>query len=272
MASLSNQFLPLIILIQTLVCFVNSIQIYAGTTKLSSQSSQCSDIQEFSCIGDVCDPLAGPANNGACRNGDDTSKTCQPNNFCSVPTAGHCLENTISHQGIHGMPDNKHFYCVNVINFDKPAILWEKNDCTGSNCFVPGAGYFNTWAIGAQANCVEIDPTTPIRTTPCLSPGQNGIFPPNGGFPSSVAEPVGGDYGLPASYTNSLTCNHLSATSSPPPITQNFTTPPAVGNSQLNPYHSNITDDDGIDELYRRSRRLDRRANAITAALRNGTP
>ena len=271
MAFSTLNLLQLFFSIQQFPCLVNSIQIFAGTSKLSGQSSTCLDIQEFSCIGDVCDSLAGPANNGACRNGDATSVQCQPNNFCSTPTPGHCLENTISVQGIHGMPDNKHFYCVNVINFDKPAILWEKNDCTGNNCFIPAAGYFNTWAIGAQANCVEIDPKTPIRTTPCLSPGQNGVFPPNGGFAAGVPEPVGGDYGLPASYTNSQTCSLIPNTSAAQPIPQNFKIPPAAGNFQLNPYRSNITDSDGIDELYRRSKRLGKRANAITRALRNGT-
>ncbi|KAL9633480.1 MAG: hypothetical protein Q9164_004679, partial [Protoblastenia rupestris] len=116
------------------------------------------------------------------------------------------------------MPSNKHFYCVSVLNFDKPAILWEKSDCTGKKCFVPGAGEFGTWVKGAQANCVEIDPVSPVNANPCRSPGQTEVFPPNGGFPSDVPEPVGGTYGLPASFDNSHTCDVLTGDLLPQPI------------------------------------------------------
>ena len=106
-------------MIWLLVCLwrpVLAIQIFAGTSKLGGSGDTCGNIQEFSCINDICDPDAGSADNGRCRNGDDSGGTCAPSTQCSTPTPGHCLENTISAPGLHGMPSNKHFYCVNVLD------------------------------------------------------------------------------------------------------------------------------------------------------------
>ena len=189
------------------ISIVSGIQIYAGTSKLGGQRDTCVDIREFSCINNVCEPFAGSDHTRRGRNGDNPRGTCQPSEPCTEPTRGHCLENTISASGLHGMPSNKHFYCVSVLNFDKPAILWETNDCTGKKYFVPGAVEFGTWAKGAQANCVEIDPVSRVNAKPCLCPGQTEVFPPNGGSPSDVPELVGETYGLPASFDNSHTCD-----------------------------------------------------------------
>ncbi|KAI4232128.1 MAG: hypothetical protein LQ352_008355 [Teloschistes flavicans] len=139
----------------------------------------------------------------------------------------------------------KHFYCVNVLEFDQPAVIYEKADCTGKSCFIPGAGNYVTWSRGAQANCIEIDPQLPVNVSPCLSAGQNGLYPPNGGFPSGVPEPVGGDYGLPAAYANSQTCSPVPDNVWPGPIPRDPYTPPAGDINQQ--YQSGITDTPGLD-------------------------
>ena len=257
---------------------VTAVLISAGTSTLSGTNDQCSDIQEFSCINDFCDQQAGTGatSGGQCRNGDATSTPCTAGQYCGKPTAGHCLENTISESGLHAMPNSsqgtpKHFYCVSVTSFDKPVVLWENNDCTGQSCFVPNAGQFATWSRGAQGNCVEIDPVTPVNTTACIAAGQTSTFPPNGGFPSSVPEPVGGNYGLPAAWDNSNECNALVGSASPASIPVNNTLPPAIDASQR--YQSNITADQGFDvsDLYKRHGVLAKRANPVTQALRDGT-
>ena len=272
-------------LLQSLILFLSiattvpAVQISAGTSTLSGTNDKCSDIQEFSCINDICDQQAGSGSTsgGECRNGDASSTPCDAGAFCGKPTAGHCLENTISETGLHAMPNKsqgtpKHFYCVSVTSFDKPVVLWENDDCTGQSCFVPSTGQFTTWSRGAQGNCVEIDPVTPVNTTACISAGQKSTFPPNGGFPSSVPEPVGGDYGLPAAWDNSNECNALLGSSTPASIPTNDTLPPAIDASER--YQSNITANQGfgINDLYRRDGLLAKRANPVTQALRDGTP
>ena len=165
-----------------------------------------------------------------------------------------------------GMPSNKHFYCVNVLDFDKPVVLWETNTCTGKSCFIPNAGAFNTWTNTDQANCVEIDPVTPIITHPCIAAGQQGDTPFSGGIPSSVSLPVGGDYGLPVSFADTNTCNKLP--DAPPDIANNDTNPPTGDFNTA--YHSGLTDPDGVDDLDKRSVALLKRASPITDGIRKG--
>ena len=247
----------------------SAIQIFAGTTALGGINSQCGNIQEFSCIHDICDPYAGVAHNGRCRNGDDSSGTCQPNAACSVPTPGHCLENTISAAGIHSMPSNKHFYCVSVTEFDKATVIWANSDCTGRSCFIPGNGDYNTWALGVQGNCIDVGVEVPTNTTPCLSPGQTGLFPPNGGFPSSIPEPVGGEYGLPVAFLNSHSCDQLSASVEPAAIPQNTTGPKAGDFTDW--WHSNVTITDGDTSELDTRELVDRQGKQpSTKALRDG--
>ena len=250
---------------------ISGVLISAGTSTLSGTNDQCSDIQEFSCVNDICDEQVGTGSTsgGNCRNGDAPLTPCTAGSFCGKPTAGHRLENIISETDLHAMPNKsqgtpKHFYCVSVTTLDKPLVLWENNDCTGQRCFVPSAGQFATWSRGAQGNCVEIDPETPMNTTACIAAGQTSTFPPNGGFPSSVPEPVGGDYGLPAAWDNSDECNALVGSSSPPSIPTNNTLPPEVEASER--YQSNITANQGfsLDNLYKRDGVLAKRANPVT--------
>lgn len=261
-----------------LVPRVVAVQISVGTSTLSGANDQCSDIQEFSCINDICDQQAGigASSGGKCRNGDAAWLACTAGQFCAKPTAGHCLENTISEGGTHAMPDKsrgtpKHFHCASVTNLDVPVILWENNDCTGKSCFIPGAGQFATWSRGAQGNCVEIDPVTPVNTIACVSAGQKSSFPPNGGFPSGVPEIVGGDYGLPAGWENSNECSALTGSAAPASIPVNNPWPPEIDDSLR--YQSGVTNADGFDlsNLYRRNGILVKRKNPITQSLRDGT-
>lgn len=274
----SSAGLYFLLLTLVLITSTSAVQISAGTSTLSGTNDQCSDIQEFSCVNDICDQQAGLGSSigGNCRNGGASSTACTAGQFCGKPTAGHCLENTITESGLHAMPNKskgtpKHFYCVSVSNLDKPVVLWENNDCTGKNCFIPSAGQFATWSRGAQGNCVEIDPVTPVNTTACIAAGQKSTFPPNGGFPSSVPQAVGGDYGLPAAWDNSNECNALLGSSTPASIPTNDTLPPAIDASER--YQSNITDNQGfgLSNLYRRDGILVKRANPVTQALRDGT-
>lgn len=108
-----------------------------------------------------------------------------------------------------GQGTDKHFYCVMVFDYRDAAIVWEKTDCTGQSCFIPGNGAYSTWSFGAQANCIDIAPETPVNTVPCLSPGEHGKAPCQGGYPAGISIPVGGQYGGPASYNNSQTCSSL---------------------------------------------------------------
>ena len=257
---------------------VSAVLMSAGTATLSGANDQCTDIQEFSCVNDICDQQSGTgaSSGGACRNGDAASTPCTAGQFCGKPTAGHCLENTISETGTHSMPNAsvgtpKHFYCVSVTTLDKPVLLWENDDCTGSSCFVPSTGQFATWSRGAQGNCVEIDPEVPVNTTACIAAGQSSTFPPNGGFPSSVPEPVGGQYGLAAAFDNSNECSALVGSSNPAGIPENTTFPPEIDASER--YQSNITANQGfsVNDLYKRHGVLAKRANPVTSALRNGT-
>ena len=255
---------------------VSAVQIFAGTSTLGGVNDQCGDIQEFRCVNDNCDPLAGSLNGGKCRNGDAASKTCDPGSNCGSPTAGHCLENTISAPGIHGMPDKtvgtpKHFTCVNVQNLDKPVVLWEKNDCTGSSCYIPSAGHFVTkWPRAAQGNCVEIDPVTPINTTACIAAGQKDHIPPNGGVDGDAFEVVGGDYGLPAFWETTYECNPLPDNAIPAPIPVNDTKPQAL-KADSERYFSDISENDGVsvNDIGKRGE-LVKRANPVTQSLRDG--
>ncbi len=272
------------IILQALVCSlffssrITAVLVTVGTSTLGGAKDQCSDIQEFSCINDICDQQAGSgaSSGGKCRNGDAASTACTAGQFCGKPTAGHCLENTVSEKGLHAMPDKsqgtpKHFYCTSITQFDKPVVLWENNDCSGKSCFIPSEGQFATWSRGAQGNCVEIDPVVPINTTACISAGQSSSLPPNGGFPSSAFEVVGGDYGLPAGWENSNECNALLGSSTPASIPVNGTLPPEIDASDR--YQSGITDNQGFDlnNLYKRNGILVKRANPVTQALRDGT-
>lgn len=232
-----------------LASLASATQISAGTSTLGGAGDTCTNIQEFSCVNDICDPRAGLYYGGRCRNGDNPSGTCQPSKPCNKPTAGHCLENVISAPGTHSMPTlgtPKHFYCVQVLNYDRPAVLYENADCSGRSCFIPWAGHWAAWSRGAQANCVEIDPIVPVSIPACLAPGQSGTYPPNGGFPSGVNEHVGGDFGLPASYDNSLTCNAPSSSAWPAPISRDSYDPPA-GDAN-NQFFSGYPDDPNFDQ------------------------
>ena len=224
-------------------------------------------------MNDICDPLSGLGVQGTCFNGDAVFKNCKPSQSCSQPTAGHCLESVISAAGLHATPDSsvgtpKHFNCVNVQDLNVPVVLWEHPDCTGKSCFIPTNGSFGTWAHGEQGNCVEIGVTTPVNTTACLSPGQTGQFPVQGGFASDVPETLGGDYGLPISTDNTLECAALS----PPvaPIPQNTSFPPEVSTSDQI-YHSGLTDTGGInpDDLGKRTTDVGL-TRPPTKMLRNG--
>ena len=161
------------------------------------------------------------------------------------------------------MPSNKHFYCVNIIDFDKPIVVWEKNDCSGKSCYIPGNGYWQAWASSEQANCVEIDPVTPINTTACLSPGQDGFFPPQGGFPSYLNLPVGGDFSLPAAYENSHTCDNLPDSAVPPQDSTVNDTAPHGDLSQA--YESGL--DISLDQSGADPSQFDRRSTLAERAL-----
>lgn len=222
----------------------SAIQIFAGTSTLGGANDVCGNIQEFACINDVCDPYAGAAHNGRCRNGDGGD--CAPSTLCNKPTKGHCIENTISASGSHSMPakarnqgTDKHFYCLRVTEFNKPAIVYEKFDCTGRACFIPGNGNWKTWASGAQGNCVVIDNANPVNVPPCLAAGQSGRYPPSGqGFPSGVNEWVGGDYGMPQAFVNTQVCNVVPNNAWPGPIPIDQTSPPQGDFNQQ--YRSNF--------------------------------
>ena len=173
-----------------------------------------------------------------------------------------------------GQGTPKHFYCVTVTDYNVPAVIFQNNDCTGSSCFIPGAGNWQTWSSGAQGNCISIDPDTPINTTPCLAPGQDGEFPANGGFASDVPVPVGGDNGLPNSFANSHTCDTLEGSALPAPIARDAYNPPEGDVSTE--LQSGVTDLTGLDttQLDPKVRRLTRRQAipqiTTTAKLRAG--
>ena len=261
-------------LIITLLCIsirsTFATQIFIGTSQLDGLNDLCGDYQEFACVDDICDPSAGSASNGRCRNGDDPNETCQPNTDCSTPTKGHCLENTVSLKGLHSTPakaknqgTDKHFYCVTVSNYNDPVIIWQNNDCTGSSCFVPGNGAYLTWDFGAQANCLDIAPETPVKTVPCLSPGEHGKGPFGGGFPAGLSIPVGGNYGPPVSYDNSNTCTSIWNQVPDFQGDSKIPNPPEGDTSQ-----AYTVDDDGLDTS---DDVLDRRASTTPVqALRKG--
>jgi hypothetical protein len=127
------------------------------------------------------------------------------------------------------------------------------------------------WGYGAQANCIDIDSEVTVNITACLSPGQNGEFQPNGGFPSDVPEPVGGVDGLPVSLVNSYTCDLLLDSALPAPIARDaYSSPAADPSTELQSGFSNY---DGLDTSQLNARSdLCRRVNPITTtgALRNG--
>ncbi|KAI4188449.1 MAG: hypothetical protein L6R41_002128 [Letrouitia leprolyta] len=134
---------------------------------------------------------------------------------------------------------DKHFYCLRVTEFNKPAIVYEKFDCTGRACFIPGNGNWKTWASGAQGNCVVIDNANPVNVPPCLAAGQSGRYPPSGqGFPSGVNEWVGGDYGMPQAFVNTQVCNVVPNNAWPGPIPIDQTSPPQGDFNQQ--YRSNF--------------------------------
>ena len=252
---------------------VAAVQIYVGTTTLSKESDTCGDTQEFACIYDICDPAAGSQTGGRCRNGDASGTTCAPNDYCGFPTVGHCLENTISADGRHSMPANarnqgtdKHFHCLNVLNLDKPVIVWENYDCTGQSCFIPQSGYLNTWSIGAQANCVEINSENPINTVPCLVPGLASNAPFSGSYEQGHNVPSGGDYGFPQDFTQSTTCDHLPADTQGDP-TSHLTDPPVGDFSSAYILNDDTNYDGGIIDRRDRSSRVKRAtANDLTPA------
>ncbi|KAL8883079.1 MAG: hypothetical protein Q9198_000002 [Flavoplaca austrocitrina] len=225
-------------------------QIFAGTSTLKGSKDTCQDTQEFSCVNDTCDPRTGFAYNARCRNGDNPDGTCDPGTLCNSSKAGRCIENTISSKGFHHTPtraegSEKHFYCVNVLEYDKPAVIYEKADCTGKSCFIPGEGHWRTWANGAQANCIDIDPGTPVSVPPCLAPGQGGKWPPTGGFPSDLALPVGGNNGLADSFADSHTCEVPPDDVWPALIETDSYKPPTGDVNQQ--YQSGITDNGDLD-------------------------
>ncbi|KAL8941818.1 MAG: hypothetical protein Q9216_002018 [Gyalolechia sp. 2 TL-2023] len=173
----------------------------------------------------------------------------------------------------------KHFYCAKVLEFDKPAVLYQKPDCTGEACFLPGEGTYLAWAHGAQANCILIDPQPSVTVPPCLLPGQNTLYPSNGGFPSGVPENVGGEYGVPAAYADSRVCSPRDEGILPPPIQRDPYDPPAGDLSQQ--YQSGLTatgpvDSSELDSRSTRSRLLARvdsiRPITSTTYLRNAYP
>ncbi|KAL8992288.1 MAG: hypothetical protein Q9169_007217 [Polycauliona sp. 2 TL-2023] len=255
----------------------SAIQIFVGTSTLGGARDTCEDIQEFSCINDTCDPYAGTDHNGRCRNGGNRDGTCPAATLCNEPGKDQCIENTISADGLHRMPTAKakHFYCAAVTEFDKPAVMYEKQDCTGKACFIPGNGQYVPWSRGAQANCIVINPTVPANVPPCLAAGQNGLYPPQGGFPSDKTESVGGDYGLPAAFDNSLVCRPKYETF-PPPISRDGYDP--LAGDIKDQYISGITSTGGLDvsELDTRSwrGRIQPRVDGIvrTQALRDAYP
>ncbi|KAL8798303.1 MAG: hypothetical protein Q9182_006776 [Xanthomendoza sp. 2 TL-2023] len=173
----------------------------------------------------------------------------------------------------------KHFYCVNALEYDKPAVIYEKADCSGKSCFIPGPGNWRTWASGAQANCIDIDPITPVSVPPCLAAGQSGKWPPTGGFPSDLSVPVGGVYGLPTSYDNSHTCQVPPDNVWPGLIARDSSSPPAGRLNQQ--YQSGITDNVGLDTSQLDTRALAShlwarvepiKAITTTTGLRNAYP
>ena len=210
----------------------SGIQIWVGADDLPDTDSTCGNIQEFSCIGDTCDPFDDAAHNGACRNGGARDVPCSPGQQCSSPKKDHCLENTISRAGNHSMPTSavgtpKHFTCMNVENFDTPAIVYQTPDCGGYHCFIPGNGSYSLSFTGSSANCIVIAPPQPVLSWPCLSAGQtrNDQYPEQGGFRRDNFVYVGGDYGMPASWSyNTLSCDALSDPL--PQMVLNNTAPP----------------------------------------------
>ncbi|KAL9593936.1 MAG: hypothetical protein Q9219_007302 [cf. Caloplaca sp. 3 TL-2023] len=168
---------------------------------------------------------------------------------------------------------DKHFYCVSVTEFDKPAIIYETADCTGKSCFIPGAGQWRTWANGARANCIDIDNKEPVNVPPCLAAGQNGRYPPNGGFPSDITEWVGGIYGLPAAFTDSHVCSPVPDNAWPPLIPRDSFNPPIGDLSQQYQSSFPAAGDFDPNDLGKRSIRWKHweRANEIRALTTTGS-
>ena len=82
-----------------------------------------------------------------------------------------CIESTLSSNSFHHTPrraegSEKHFYCINVLEYDKLAVIYEKADCTGKSCSVPREDYWRTWANRAQANINDLAPVTPVSVHP----------------------------------------------------------------------------------------------------------
>ena len=249
---------------------IGAVQISVGTTSLDSPQDQCSNIQEFSCINDFCDPFAG----NKCRNGGNPSQYCSPGLICALPQQYHCLENTITAEGKHSTPNAtrgtpKHFSCLSVQSFDKPVVVWENDDCTGQSCFIPNNGNYETWEQGAQGNCVDIGVASSVETVPCLAAGQGTAnYPSTGGFLRGEQVWVGGEYGMPVSFDESSACMAYNTAPEPESIPVNDTSPPLGDLSQQ--YLSGITDYGDPDIVDKREADLHKRANQFTTALRQG--
>ena len=263
---------------------VNSVQITVGTTRLGQATSRCSDLQQFACVNDVCDPASGDSYGNKCFNGDDTGTICDAGSDCSSPTAGHCLDTIISADGRHSTPararnqgTDKHFYCLSVSGLAQtPVIVWENNDCSGQHCFIPRDGYMSTWSKGSRGNCIDINPVTPMLTAPCLTPGLAPNAPFSGDYEQGHEIWVGGQYGFPQDFTQSSVCDPLPASSQgdislnlPDPPTAPFSdayTSPSY-NPALDP-GSTDGDDGGDPNSGKRDLSLIQQRVSLTAPLR----
>ena len=283
-------YFSILFLLTRRFCLTLAVQISVGTTKLDSAEARCSNIQEFSCVSDKCDPAVGQpsytssglfdvpvvSEKGDCRNGDRPNHFCGPGELCNDPTAGHCLENTISASGQHHMPSKdvgtpKHFLCLTVNKMDTPVIVWENADCSGLKCFIPGDGYWNTWKTGDQGNCVDIGVNQPIDAPPCLSAGQDGVWPSGGGFPRDVTTKVGGNFGRAASFENTMMCDSVPKERQPQALARSDVNPPSghYATDAWNP-NINIPSDEQPPDLDTRSFRFKRQKKPGTNPLRNG--
>ncbi|KAI9681211.1 MAG: hypothetical protein M1817_002493 [Caeruleum heppii] len=184
---------PLLLLGLAANCVV-STQVWGGNHDLEYDSN-CGVTQEFSSVNDICDPCAGAATNGRCRNGDNSGGTCPALTNCGQPTVGHAIENTICAPGRHIMAPGKRFRCVRATNYTVPAIVYENRDCTGKACFIPGNGAFDVRFV---AHCVDINPAAEVNAVPCEGEkGESTGGEAGGGFPFGIPVLVGGPVGLP---------------------------------------------------------------------------
>ena len=221
---------------------VLSVFVQTGTTILNDVWDSCGNRQEFECVNNACDPVV--------HQDDYAGATCR-----FEDGGDRCLETVVAATGLHSMPDSsknqgtsKHFYCLSVNTFDTPVIAYENSDCTGQSCFIPTVGSFAMWTLNAQANCIDIDPSFPIWTGPCLSPGETGPTPFNGGFVAGLSLPVGGDAGLPVSYNNTNTCTALPSYVATAPST-NIPNPPiaSITDAYFPPYDNSV-DNGALDK------------------------